>query len=146
MLFSWKSVEKRVLLQIHSLLGPIFLQLAALLCPYLHHLLVELAQHMLPHGLLHEDTQICVGEPATPHALFFSHTAKKKKKKRNDGRDMDLPHESRKAASAQAGLEKTLLKLCRKELQSLRLKGGPASYFTAAGASPSRGRVRLQHR
>lgn len=87
------SVEKRALLQIHGLLGPMFLQLTALPCPYLHHLLVKLAQHMLPHGLLHEDTQICVGKPATPHALFFSHTARKKTKG-NGGHDMDLPHQS----------------------------------------------------
>lgn len=109
------SVEKWALLQIHGLLTPMFLQLTVLPCSYLYHLLVELAQHMLPHGLLHEDTQICVGEPATPHALFFSHTAREKEKGMVD-MIWTFPT---KAASAQAGLEKTLLKLCRRELQSL---------------------------
>lgn len=74
-------------------MGPMFLQVAAVLCSYLHHLLVELAQHMLPHGLLHEDTQIRVCEPATPHALLFCHTAGKKEKG-NGGCGTDL-HQQR---------------------------------------------------
>lgn len=106
-------VEERVLLQTHGLLGPTFLQAAAAPCPYLHHLLVELAQHVLPYGLVHEDTQIRVGEPATPHALLFCHTAGKK-------REWWMWHAfSIEEASAQAGLEKTLLKVYGRELQSL---------------------------
>lgn len=107
-------VEKRVLLQTHGLLGPMFLQVAAAPCPYLHHLLVELSQHMLPHGLLHEDTQIRVGEPATPHALLFCHAAGKRQGMVDVAWTFSI-----KEASAQAGLEKTLLKVNGRDLQSL---------------------------
>lgn len=40
---------------------------------YLHHLLVELAQGMLPEGLLQQGTQVRVGEPATLGALSLCH-------------------------------------------------------------------------
>lgn len=88
--------------------------------PYLYQLLVELSQHMLPHRLLHEDTEICVGEPATPHALLFCHTAGKQNHTKPKRGMVDVAWSFLiKEASVKVGLEKALLKVCRRELQSL---------------------------